>query len=82
MSQMEKLLQKFIKAPHTVRYADIERILIHIGFEKIQAKGSHVKWKHKDLSSDIIVPVHNNECKRFYKQQIQKQIYCFIKQNI
>lgn len=82
MSQIEKLLQKFIKSPHTVRYADIERILIYIGFEKINAKGGHVKWKHKDLSSDIIVPIHNNDYKRFYKQQIGRQIHNLIKKHI
>jgi predicted RNA binding protein YcfA (HicA-like mRNA interferase family) len=82
MSQIEKLLQKFSKASHTVRYADIEKILIHVGFENIHTRGSHVKWKHKDAASDIIVPVHNNECKRFYKQQIQKQIHSLIKKSI
>lgn len=75
MGQIEKLLKKFFQAPQTVSYVDIEKILIHFGFSKIQAKGSHVKWKHKDLPSDIIVPVHSNECKRFYKQQILKQIH-------
>ena len=82
MSQIEKLLQKFSRAPHTVRYADIEKILIHVGFENIHTKGSHVKWKHKDLPYDIIVPIHNNDCKRFYKQQIYAQIRTLISKNI
>ncbi len=82
MSQIEKLLQKFNHSPQNVRYTDIEKILFYVGFEKIYAKGSHVKWKHTQLRHDIIVPVHNNECKKFYKQHIHTQIQVFIKRNI
>jgi predicted RNA binding protein YcfA (HicA-like mRNA interferase family) len=74
MSQIEKLLQKFARSPQNVRYADIEVILSHFGFEKIPAKGSHIKWKHSLLRNDIIIPVHKNECKNFYKEQIYKNI--------
>jgi predicted RNA binding protein YcfA (HicA-like mRNA interferase family) len=79
MSQIEKLLQKFSRSPQTVRYSDIEKVLIYVGFEKIHTKGSHVKWKHKQLRHDVIIPVHNNECKKFYKQQVYTQIRTLIK---
>lgn len=82
MSQIEKLLQKFNRAPQTVRYADIERILRHVGFEHIHTRGSHAKWKHRALLHDIIVLVHNNECKKFYKQQIYTQIRPLINKDI
>ena len=74
MSQIEKLLQKFEHSPQNVRYTDIEKILIHVGFVHIHTKGSHVKWKHNKLRNDVIIPIHNNECKKFYKQQILTQI--------
>lgn len=74
MSQIEKLLKKFISSPHTVAYKDIERLLRHANFERIQAKGSHVKWKHSHRRSDIIVPVHKNDCKPFYKKMIAEII--------
>lgn len=79
MSQIEKLLKRFLLKPESVRYLDIERILLSLGFEKIPAKGSHVKWKHRQLRSDIIIPLHNNECKGFYKQQVCMQIQPLIK---
>ncbi len=79
MSQIEKLLKKFIQAPQSVRYADIEKVLRSLGFEKIPTKGSHVKWKHQRLRHDLIIPVHNNECKKFYKEQVCMQIQELIK---
>lgn len=78
MSQIEKLLQRFMKTPHAIKYTDIEKILTHVGFKKIHTKGSHVKWKHQNLIADIVVPVHDNDCKRFYKQQIKRQIQSLI----
>lgn len=74
MSRIGKLMQKFRKKPESVSYCEIEILLEHCGFEKVPAKGSHVKWKHGARSPDIIIPVHNNECKVFYKKQIRKQL--------
>ncbi len=79
MSQIEKLFEKFIRTPQNVRYTDIEKILLHLGFEKIGAKGSHVKWKHKKVQNDIVIPVHNNDCKIFYKKQVLEQVRNLIK---
>jgi predicted RNA binding protein YcfA (HicA-like mRNA interferase family) len=75
MSQIEKLIKKFNKQPASVKYSELERILIHVECQKIQARGSHVKFKHRTLSFDIVIPVHKNECKSFYKQQVKKQIH-------
>lgn len=74
MSRIEKLLHKFRSKPDSVRYVDIESVLFHVGFEKLDAKGSHVKFKHRALRVDIVIPVHNGECKPFYKKQVLKQI--------
>ncbi len=74
MSQIEKLLKRFRMSPESVKYRDIERILFYLDFEKIPAKGSHTKFKHQNRKTDIIVPVHNNECKAFYKKQIRAYI--------
>jgi predicted RNA binding protein YcfA (HicA-like mRNA interferase family) len=78
MSQIEKLLKKFTQAPQNARYADIEKILLHLGFEKISTKGSHVKWKHQKMRHDIIIPIHSGECKDFYKKQISTNIQNLI----
>jgi predicted RNA binding protein YcfA (HicA-like mRNA interferase family) len=36
------------------------KILEKVGFEKIQGKGSHVRFKHSD-GRRTVVPIHGNE---------------------
>jgi predicted RNA binding protein YcfA (HicA-like mRNA interferase family) len=72
VSQIEKIIAKFKIRPESLSYSDICKVLSFLGCEEINAKGSHVKWKHRQLSVDIIIPVHNNECNDFYKKQIRK----------
>ena len=74
MPVIKKKIEKFLKNPRTSKYSDIALILSHFGFEKISTKGSHVKFKHQSLPNDLIIPVHNNECKDFYKIEISKII--------
>lgn len=80
MSRIEKLLQDLRLRPESLRYKDIETILFYVGCEKVSVKGSHVKFKHRSLRYDIIIPVHNNECKSFYKKQVLKQIATLLQQ--
>ncbi len=74
MTQRDKLIQKFLKNPTSVKYAELVSILKHFGFEQIPAKGSHVKFKHSKLTSDLIIPVHRGDCKDFYKTLARKII--------
>lgn len=74
MTKKGKLLRKFMEDPSSLHYRDIEKILIEKGFEKIAAKGSHQKFKHPTLSSDLIIPMHNKDCKEFYKKLAMKII--------
>jgi len=68
MASIENLVLKFLSRPESLKYHQIERVLLHLGFFKIYAKGSHVKFKHQLLEKDLIIPVHNNDCKNFYKK--------------
>ena len=68
MTQREKLLQKFFNKPESIKYSQLRNILLFFGFHEIQAKGSHKKFKHVLIEKDLIIPVHNNECKDFYKK--------------
>ena len=63
MTKREKILKKFFDNPESIKYSELELILINYNFEKIDAKGSHVKFKNKLLTNDIIIPLHNNDCK-------------------
>lgn len=74
MSQIEKKIGKLLKDHQSVHYRDIEKILLYFGFERIQAKGSHVKFKSSYHRLDISIPIHNNDCHKFYKKKVQNII--------
>ncbi len=79
MSKITKQVEKFFNNPISIKYSDLEKILIHFGFEKINAKGSHKKFKHSRLQNDLIIPVHQGDCKNFYKEESKRQINKIIK---
>ncbi len=72
MTSLDKLINKFWNNPESLKYREIEKLLIHFGFEKISTKGSHIKFKHSKFKNDLIIPIHNSECKNFYKKQALK----------
>ncbi len=72
MTKRDKRFRKLLNRPKSVTCSEIESVLLELEFEKIEAKGSHKKFKHSVLKSDLIIPVHNNDCKEFYKKQIAK----------
>jgi len=74
MTKRNKLAGKFFRRPASISYRKLEIILISYGFSLIEAGGSHKKFKHKGLSSDLIIPVHNGDCKDFYKDLAAKII--------
>ncbi len=80
MTGLLKLAKKFSKNPSSLQYRDIEKLLSATGFKQISAKGSHVKFKHAKFQVDIIVPIHNSDCKDFYKKFIAKQTKELLKE--
>ena len=74
MSQIEKKVEKFIKNPTSAKLADVILVLQHYGFVKISTKGSHVKFKHPQLSQDLVIPIHKGDCKNFYKESAKKKL--------
>lgn len=74
MTRFKKILKKFHENPCGTNYSDIEKILLAFGCIKISAKGSHIKFKHRLSPFDLIIPVHNNDCKEFYKKAALKFI--------
>lgn len=60
--------------PSSISYKDLQKILRWYEFEKIGAKGSHVKYKHPLFERDLIIAVHNNECKSYMKKEAQRRI--------
>lgn len=74
MTRKGKKAEQFLKDPTSVRYLELVEILEDKGFIRINAKGSHVKFKHPQLADDLVIPVHNSECKDFYKKLALKRI--------
>ena len=72
MGNIQKLVLKFKENPEKVRYMELEKILLYFGFSKRQAKGSHVKFKKEWIN--IVVAVHNNDCKPSHKKSVLKTL--------
>jgi len=78
MSKQEKLVLKFLNNPASLTFGEIEKILLRFGFEKIQGKGSHIRFKKSDLRIELVFPVHNNDCKEIYKKEAKKVIETYF----
>ncbi len=74
MTQKQKLVETFLNSPSSLKFKQLAAVLEHFGFIVIQAKGSHVKFKHPKLSTDLIIPIHNGDCKDFYKREALKRV--------
>ena len=67
MSQTEKLLERFRQNPRNVRFEEMDKLLLSLGFEKRQ-KGSHATYILKGqgritipLRKPFILPVYVKE---------------------
>jgi len=70
MTKLEKLIYKFKKSPETCDFLEIEKILISLGFEKRQAKGSHVRYSiYEDF---LTFSPHNGDIKNYQKRKAFK----------
>lgn len=78
MNKIKKTVQRFLNRPESLRYTEIQKVLKYLGFKLIKAKGSHKKFKHISLETDLVIPVHNNDCKNFYKSQASKIVKEYI----
>lgn len=54
---MQKLVDEFLANPKNLRYPRIEKVLLYFRCEKVMAKGSHIKFKHKNFQRDLIIPI-------------------------
>lgn len=79
MAKIDKLLVKFFNDPTKIHYQKLEKILFYFEFQKIMAKGSHVKFKHEFLRYDLIIPLHDRDCKDFYKKVALEKIKEILK---
>lgn len=79
MTKKEKGLEKFLNNPNSLWFSQIERIILSFGYVRIEAKWSHIKYKHTDIEGDLVIPVHNWDCKEYYKIKAKKNILLLLK---
>jgi len=79
MAKHDKLFDKFTKIPplKDLSFNELETLLTHLGFEKIEGGGSRVKFIRKDKS--LVVSLHKPHPSNTLKEYIVKQIQEVLK---
>ncbi len=70
MTKKEKIKEKFLNNPVSLKLREIETFLISEWFELIEAKWSHKKVKHKKTWKMYILPIHNSDVLNVYKKKL------------
>ena len=71
MSKLDKLIQKFLRKPPTVKFDEVETILKAFGFEQARVRGSHHTFRRPSDGLKITVPKKGGQMvKRTYVIQI------------
>jgi predicted RNA binding protein YcfA (HicA-like mRNA interferase family) len=75
MSQLSKLLEKFINTPHPT-WSDVISLLKKLGYKQIEGDGSRVKIVNTDKKSiiDLHRPHPGNTIKSYTKKDIMKEL--------
>jgi predicted RNA binding protein YcfA (HicA-like mRNA interferase family) len=60
MDADEKLIEKLKRkpTPDNISFAELRRLLIHLGFREINGKGSHIHYKHDKHKEMITISNH------------------------
>jgi len=72
MTSIEKLIKKFLENPKSLTYNEIEKIMLKSGFVVKWWKWSHKKVKNTKTNKSIMIPIHNNDCTRVYKEDLRE----------
>lgn len=73
MTKEDKLILKFKDSPQSISLSNLLKLMKWLGIEIIQGKGSHIICKIENEIL-IVIPVHNNDCKNFYKKRALKSL--------
>ena len=58
MSRIDKLLSKVFTSPGNIKWAELERLLAHYGYEKKEGNGSRVKFHSAQYGLIILHKPH------------------------
>lgn len=79
MTKFEKLIHRFKNQPENCSFVEIEKILLHFGFQKRQGKGSHIRYSCQ--GDYLTFSVHNGEVKNYQKRKALKKIEKYYPKN-
>ncbi len=73
MTKQEKIIEKLLERPTSLKYSEIENLFNNEKFKIEQRKWSHIKITLiEDEEKYINIPLHNNDCKDVYKIKLKK----------
>ncbi|MDC9727634.1 MAG: type II toxin-antitoxin system HicA family toxin [Candidatus Thioglobus sp.] len=80
MSKKEKLLKKFLEKPirKDLTFDELSSLLIGFGYDKIEGKGSAVKFYNK--KEDNLINLHKPHPSNLLKMYLVKQIQVKLKE--
>jgi len=73
MSKKDKLLKRMRENPRHVKYDDLQKVLIDLGYTIRQGTGSHVVFKKKGFCP-ITIPVRQPFVKPYYVKLVLRII--------
>lgn len=72
MGKQEKRIEQLLKNPNALTYDEIESLFRNENFEIQRWKWSHKHIYHKKSKEFAVVPIHNWDCKPYYKDQLKR----------
>ena len=71
MSRKQKLVEKILKRPTEMDFADVDRLVTYFGFALRKGTGGHRVFTNPDADQEISVPtVQGGRVKRVYLQKL------------
>ena len=70
MSQFEKLLEKIKNNPKSVRFEELEKVLLRYGFTERQSSGGSSHYIFKRDNQNFTIPRHGQFVKAVYVLQV------------
>lgn len=79
MAKQEKLFEKFTAIPikKDLTFNELETLLNHCGFNKIQGNGSRVKFIHP--AKLLILSIHKPHPSNILKEYVVKEVQALLK---
>ena len=72
MTSKEKLIEKLLNRPTSLRYNEIIKLFTTDNYIIRQGKWSHIFIVNKNSKDYESIAIHNNDCKDVYKKKLSK----------